>query len=197
MAIKVLKEGGLVAFPTDTVYCLAADPFNIEAVAKVFNVKKRPIHMALPVLAADLEQLLSVCIMSPLAKVLAEAFYPGGLTMILPKQSRLPSIVTAGKSSVAVRIPDSSLAINIMKEFGSCVIGTSANIHNMKSPVTGKEVREQLGDQVDLIIDGECNIGVESTIIDMTQKKPVIVRQGAISDEMLFEFLKRFKNYRF
>jgi L-threonylcarbamoyladenylate synthase len=182
-AVEIIKKGGLVAFPTDTVYCLGADPFNDAAVGKIYEVKKRPRDMALPVIVADMQQLRQICTVTPLAEFLADEFFPVGFTLVLPKLPRLSGIVTAGKSSVAVRIQDHPLASAIVRMLGHGVIGTSANMHNLPSPITGEEVRLQIGDKIDLIIDGRCTGGVESTIVDVTGDKPLILRQGAVASD--------------
>lgn len=179
-AVGIIKKGGLVAMPTDTVYCLAADAFNQDAVARIFDVKKRPGNIALPVIVADMEQLFKICQISPLGLFLAGEFFPRGLTLVMPRSPDLPDIVTAGKDTVAVRIQDNPIASDIVRKLGKGIAATSANIHGMKSPVTAEEVREQLGDTVDLIIEGNCSGGIESTIVDVTGGKPVILREGAI-----------------
>jgi L-threonylcarbamoyladenylate synthase len=192
-AVQVIKKGGLVAFPTDTVYCLGADPLNPEAVARVYMVKQRPLHMALPVIVASMDQLHRVCEVSPLALFLAEEFFPVGFTMVMPKSPKLPNIVTAGKMSVAVRIQDNPLATMIAEKLELGVVGTSANVHDKKSPVTGDEVKEQIGEKIDLIVYGSCSGGVESTIVDVTGEEPVILRQGAIPSEKIKQAWERFK----
>jgi L-threonylcarbamoyladenylate synthase len=192
-AVATIKNGGLVAFPTDTVYCLGADPLNPEAVARIFMVKQRPLHMALPVIVANMEQLSRVCDASPLALFLAKEFFPVGFTLVMPKSPDLPNIVTAGKKSVAVRIQDNPIASRIAEKMEMGVVGTSANIHDLKSPVTGDEVKEQIGDDIDLIIYGECSGGVESTIVDVTGDEPVILRQGAVPAEKVKQAWERFK----
>jgi L-threonylcarbamoyladenylate synthase len=192
-AVEVIKKGGLVAFPTDTVYCLGADPTNSEAVAKIFIAKQRPLHMALPVIVASMEQLQKVCEVSPLALFLAKEFFPVGFTLVMPKSPKLPNIVTAGKKSVAVRIQDNPVATMIAAQLEMGVVGTSANVHDMKSPVTGDEVKKQLGSDVDLIIYGECSGGIESTIVDVTGDEPVILREGAVPAAKVNQAWEKFK----
>jgi len=192
-AVEVIKKGGLVAFPTDTVYCLGADPRNPEAVAKVYMVKQRPLHLALPVIVANMEQLHKVCDVSPLALFLAKEFFPVGFTLVMPKSPKLPSIVTAGKTSVAVRIQDNPIATMIAEQLDLGVVGTSANIHDMKSPVTGDEVKDQIGSDIDFIVYGECSGGIESTIVDVTGNEPVILRNGAVPADKVKQAWERFK----
>jgi L-threonylcarbamoyladenylate synthase len=191
-AVNVISKGGVVAFPTDTVYCLGADIYNYEALAKIYRVKARPRDMALPVIVADMEQLKQVCSVTPLGLFLAKEFFPVGFTLVMPRLPNLPDIVTAGKDTVAVRIQDHPVAAEIVKKFGRGVAGTSANVHGMKSPVTGAEVREQLGENVDLIIEGTCQGGVESTIVDATGERPMILREGAVPAQKVQEAYMRF-----
>lgn len=191
-AVSVIGWGGVIAFPTDTVYCLAADIFNQDAVEKIYRIKERPRNLALPVIVADMEQMAQVCRMTPLGLFLAREFFPVGFTLVLPRLSNIPDIVTAGMDSVAVRIQDHPVAAEIVKRFGRGVAGTSANVHGKKSPVTGDEVREQLDELVDLIVDGECSGGVESTIVDASGDKPRILRQGAVPVSRVDEAYKKF-----
>jgi L-threonylcarbamoyladenylate synthase len=191
-AVDILRSGGLIAFPTDTVYCLAADIYNHDALAKIYMVKARPLNMALPVIVADMEQLKQVCKVTSLGLFLAKEFFPVGFTLVMPRLPDMPAIITAGKDSVAVRIQDHPVAAEIVRKLGRGVAGTSANIHGRKSPVTGAEVQEQLGENVDLIIEGTCQGGIESTIVDATGEKPVILREGAVPASRVQEAYKRF-----
>jgi len=191
-AVQVIREGGLVALPTDTVYCLAADPFNQEAVVRVYEVKQRPRQMALPVIVADMQQMQDICLVSPLALFLVQEFFPHGLTLVLPRLPVIPDIVTAGKATVAVRIQGYEMTTEIVRKLGHGVVGTSANIHHLKSPVTSKEVYEQLGGAVDLIMDGRCQGGVESTIVDVTRGKAEVIREGAIPSSHIEKTWKKF-----
>jgi L-threonylcarbamoyladenylate synthase len=144
------------------------------------------------VIVADMRQLQKICVLSELARFLADEFYPVGFTLVLPKLAALPAIVTAGKDSVAVRIQAHPVASAIVSLLGHGVVGTSANLHHSKSPISGDRVRAQLGDKVDLIVDGECPGGIESTIVDVTSGKPVILRQGAVSFKRIDEAWERY-----
>lgn len=192
-AVEILGNGGIIAFPTDTVYCLAADIYNKDALAKIYRVKSRPLNMALPVIVADMEQMKWVCRVTPLGLFLAGEFFPVGFTLVLPRSPELPDIITAGKETVAVRIQDHPVAAEIVRKFGRGVAGTSANVHGKKSPVTREEVLEQLYGNVDLIIEGTCQGGIESTIVDATGNKPLIIREGAIPQKSVDEAYKRFQ----
>ena len=188
-AIEILKRGGIVALPTDTVYCLAASLDHPEAVGRVFDIKGRATTKALPVLVGDAIQMRQVAEMNPLGELLARRFMPGGLTLILKKKSIVPEIVTGGKDTVAVRIPGHMLALYIIKALGSPLTGTSANISGQGSVCDASEVRAQIGDRVDMVLDGGlCPGGVESTILDLTTPMPTIVREGAVSRAELEAF---------
>ena len=185
--IAILKEGGVVAFPTDTVYGLGARADNQWAVAKVYRVKQRPVNMAVPLLLAHAAQVNQVASeVPPVAWLLAEKFWPGALTLVLLKSSAVPDIVTAGGRTVAVRVPAHPVPVALIEGLGVPIVGTSANVSGRPSPCTAGEVRAQLGDRVDLIIDGgRCPGGIESTVVDVTGEKPVILREGAISRDRL------------
>lgn len=184
--VSILKDGGVVAFPTDTVYGLGAGIGINSAVERVYRVKERPRHMALPLLLADLSQLDDVArSVPPSARLLAENFWPGPLTLVLFKSDSVPDIVTGGNESVAVRIPAHPIPAALARGVGTAIVGTSANLSGQPSALTAKEAHAQLGDKVDLIIDGECPGGKESTVVDLTGEKPVILRPGALSREEL------------
>jgi L-threonylcarbamoyladenylate synthase len=193
-AIEILKGGGIVVFPTDTVYGLGADVFNIEAVERIYGIKQRSRNLPLPVLLADSTQLADVVAsVSETARYLMRRFWPGGLTLVLPKKDTLPDIITAGSNKIAVRIPDHVVPLTLIRGLGVPIIGTSANISDKPSPVTAEEVEQQLGSQVDLIIDmGRCPGGLESTVVDVTGEIPVILRRGVISEE---EIMRLYKEY--
>ena len=182
LAVAILKKGGIVAFPTDTVYGLGADPLNEQAVDRIYKVKKRPHNLSLPLLLADKSNLLKVASVVPeIAWRLAERFLPGGLTLVLIKSPWVPRSVTAGGDTVAVRIPDHPVPIALIRGLGTPIVGTSANLSGKPSPVTAEEVREQLGDEVDFIIDcGRCPGGTESTVLDVSSKVPALIREGAM-----------------
>ena len=186
-AITILKRGGIVACPTDTVYGMGA-AINIErAVERVYQIKGRPHSRALPILLADKSEIAKVAkSVLPLAWRLAEKFLPGALTIVLPKADSVSDIVTGGLKTIAIRIADHPIPIAIVRGLGVAIVGTSANLSGQPSALTAEEVRIQLGDRVDMIIDGgRCPGGRESTIIDLTGEIPRILRQGPISSEEL------------
>jgi L-threonylcarbamoyladenylate synthase len=181
LAIEVLKEGGVVAFPTDTVYGIGANAFTEQAVAKIYQIKQRPRHLALPLLISSKADLERVARSVPeIAWRLAERFLPGGLTLVLKKAAVVPDIVAPG-DTVAVRIPDHPIPIALIRGLGAPLIGTSANESGRASPVTAEEVRAQLGNRVDFIVDGgRCRWGVESTVVDVSGEFPRILREGVV-----------------
>jgi L-threonylcarbamoyladenylate synthase len=186
-AIIILKQGGVVACPTDTVYGVGA-AINIEpAVKRVYQIKGRAYNKPLPILLADKSQIAEVAeVVPPIAWLLVEKFMPGALTIVLPKAESVSDIVTAGRKTIALRIADHSIPIAIVRGLGVPIVGTSANLSGKPSALTAEEVYAQLGDKVDLIIDGgRCPGGRESTIVDLTGETPLILREGAISREEL------------
>jgi L-threonylcarbamoyladenylate synthase len=181
-AITILKRGGIVACPTDTVYGVVA-AVNIEpAVERIYRIKGRPHSQALPILLADKSQIADVTKTVPLlAWRLADKFWPGALTLVLLKAESVPDIVTGGGKTVAVRIANHPMPMAIIRGLGVPIVGTSANLSGHPSALTAEEVRTQIGDRVDMIIDGgRCPGGVESTIVDLSGQTPLILRQGAI-----------------
>ncbi len=185
--ILILKQGGLVAFPTDTIYGLGAGANLSQAVERVYRVKGRPQSMALPLLLADTSQISEVAnYVTPIAWLLARNFLPGALTLVLFKSSSVPDIITAGGTTVAVRVPAHPVPVALAQGLGTSIVGTSANLSGKPSSLTADEVNSQFGDNIDLVIDGgRCPGGKESTIVDVTGETPVILREGAISREKL------------
>lgn len=181
-AAAIIRRGGIVAFPTETVYGLGADAFNPLAVARIFEVKRRPFFDPLIVHVAcgdEIEKLVSKVPRG--ARMLINRFWPGPLTVVLPKREEVPDIVTAGLSSVAVRMPDHFMALSLIQEAGSPIAAPSANPFGYVSPTTAGHVREQLGDRVDLILDGgSCEVGLESTIISFLEERPMLLRPGGL-----------------
>jgi len=184
-AAEIIKRGGIVAFPTETVYGLGADAFNPLAVARIFEVKRRPyfdpliVHVASP---ADVKKLVKG-IPSNAIKLI-KSFWPGPLTVVLLKGEDFPDIVTAGLPTVAIRMPSHPMALSLIKESNCPIAAPSANPFGYLSPTTADHVREQLDDQVDLILDGgPCPIGVESTIISFLEERPRLLRPGGVSLE--------------
>jgi L-threonylcarbamoyladenylate synthase len=192
-AVAILRRGGLVAFPTETVYGLGADAANPAAVGRIFAVKGRPrthpviVHLAEAVAikewAADVP---------PDAWALADAFWPGPLTLILSRAHHVPDAVTGGVGTVGLRVPAQPLALELLEAFGGGIAAPSANRFGRVSPTTAAHVRADLGTDVDLVLDGgPCSVGVESTIVDLSRGVPRVLRLGGLSVEALSEVLGR------
>lgn len=183
----VVCQGGLVAFPTDTVYGVGAHAFLPHAVERLYAIKGRSRSKAIPLLlgkAEDMEDIASG--ISPLAWRLAESFWPGGLTMVLFRKKGVPDVVCAGGETVAVRVPAHPLALALIEAVGVPLATTSANRSGAASTVTAEEVQRQLGEQIELILDGGRSPGeIPSTVIDLTRDPSTILRRGAISEERL------------
>jgi L-threonylcarbamoyladenylate synthase len=182
-AAALLRQGRLVVFPTETVYGLGADATNATAVGRIFSVKGRPATNPLIVHVADTQiARLYVTHWPAAAEKLADTFWPGPLTLVLPKSPDIVDAVTAGRATVGLRTPDHPLALELLRAFAGPVAAPSANRSNHISPTTAEHVRGDLGDEVDLILDGgPCHIGIESTVIDLSSDKPTILRPGGIS----------------
>lgn len=186
-AAGVLRGGGLVAFPTETVYGLGANAEDAAAVARIFQVKRRPSSHPLIVHLGDAENLGDwVADVPATARLLAERFWPGPLTLVLRRSRRVPLEATGGLETVAVRVPDHPVALALLSAFGGGVTAPSANRFGSVSPTTADHVRAELGDAVDLVLDGgPCQVGVESTIVDATGEVPSVLRPGGVTREDL------------
>lgn len=186
-AADIIARGGLVAFPTETVYGLGGDAFDVNASARIYEAKGRPSDNPLIVHIAALEDLYSLTDNVPdKALALAKEFWPGPLTMIVDKKSCVPNTVTGGLSTVAVRLPSHKVARDLIKASGTFIAAPSANLSGRPSPTRAEHVIEDLSGRVDMIIDGgDIEIGLESTIVDLTEDVPVILRPGYITMEMI------------
>lgn len=190
---KILQEGGLVAFPTETVYGLGGDALNPESARKIYAAKGRPSDNPLIVHIAGWEDLPPIVREIPdSARRLAEAFWPGPLTMILEKSNKVPGETTGGLPTVAVRMPNDRTALALIRAAGGYVAAPSANISGRPSPTLAKYVREDLDGRIEMILDGgQACIGLESTIVDLTEETPTILRPGYVTEEMLLKVLGR------
>ena len=191
-AVRILKKGGVVAFPTDTLYGLGANAFDEKAVLKIFTIKSRPRDLALTLLLADISQIEVVGEDIPkLAWELAERYMPGALTIVIKKSAAVSDIISGNRNTVAVRVPNHPIPIALINGLGAPLTGTSANLSGAPDPATAEEVHKQLGSSVDMIIDdGRCPIGVSSTILDLTTDPPTILREGAIKRDELTRVCK-------
>ncbi len=180
-ALAILRAGGLVAFPTDTVYGVGALAFNGPAVESIYAAKERPVEKAIPVLLSSVEELEKVARhIPPMVRRLAVMFWPGPLTMVVPKTASLPPAVSA-TSNVAVRVPDHPAALALLKKTGPLAV-TSANLSGQPSPDSAVEVLRQLNGRIPLILDGgKTPGGIPSTLVDCTGREPVILRPGPVT----------------
>jgi len=186
-AADLLRQGRLVAFPTETVYGLGADASNPDAVTAIFKAKGRPADHPLIVHIADIDSLGDWASTVPdTALKLADRFWPGPLTIILNKKPEVPPAVTGGQQTVGLRMPDHPVALALLKSFGGGIAAPSANRFCRISPTQAKHVSEELGDAVDMILDGgSCQVGVESTIIDLSGGKPRLLRPGHVTQQQI------------
>ena len=186
-AAQIVEEGGVIVYPTDTVYGLGCDPFNDEAVKRIFEIKSER-NKPLPILASDVEEIEKIAQVTEKHLRLVKRFWPGPLTVVLPKKPTLPNAVTVNLSSVAVRVPNHDIAIELIHMSGGLLVGTSANKSGKKPPKTALEAAEQIGEEVDLILDGgKTPIGASSTILALTGERPRILRQGPIKIDDVLE----------
>jgi L-threonylcarbamoyladenylate synthase len=191
LARRLMREGELVAFPTDTVYGVGANAFERYAVRQIFEVKKRPAHKAIPVFITQIDDLNQVARDIPnTAWPLLERFWPGALTVVLPRSVHLPTDVTAGRDFVAVRLPDHPLCLELVVKVGRPLAVTSANQSGHPSPTTAEEVAAQLGGRIPLILDGGPTATPHpSSIVDLSVRPPRLLREGDLSLQKLREVL--------
>lgn len=188
---QIIRQGGLVAFPTETVYGLGADALNAEASAKIYAAKGRPSDNPLIAHIADISMLHPlVKSIPPVAERLMDAFWPGPMTLIFEKSDLVPKGTTGGLDTVAVRFPDHAIAQALIKEAGTSIAAPSANLSGKPSPTLGEHVIDDMDGRIDMIIDGGMvGMGLESTIIDVTANPPMILRPGFITEEMIREVI--------
>ncbi|MBX7055004.1 MAG: threonylcarbamoyl-AMP synthase [Pyrinomonadaceae bacterium] len=182
-AAGYIRRGGIVAFPTETVYGLGADVFNERAVAAIFEAKKRPADNPLIAHIADIGQMSDLATeVTANARLFVEAFFPGPLTIVLHKSERVPLIATAGLDTIGIRMPGFELSRRFLKECGTPVVAPSANLSGRPSPTTWQAVFEDLDGRIDCILQGDATeIGLESTVVDCTGEVPVVLRSGSIT----------------
>ncbi|MFY0625001.1 MAG: threonylcarbamoyl-AMP synthase [Reichenbachiella sp.] len=190
-AIALLTQGKLVAIPTDTVYGLAGNAMNGDAIEKIFEVKARPKDKALIAMTHSIKKASLFLNSIPMdGHKLAEKYWPGALTLIFEANTNIPKSMIANGDTVGVRVPDHVMTLELLKDIDFPLAVTSANLSGQKSPTSAQEVNEQIGDQIDYILDGgQSPLGFESTIVGFTEEKPVILRSGAIADDDIFKTL--------
>ncbi|MBU1246041.1 MAG: L-threonylcarbamoyladenylate synthase [Nanoarchaeota archaeon] len=197
IAAETLRKGGLVAFPTETVYGLGADALNSEAIKKIFEAKGRPIDNPLIVHIADKKEVYRLAREVPReAEKLINKFWPGPLTIILKKSNIVSDIITAGLDSVAIRMPNNKIALTLIKKSKVPIVAPSANLSGKPSPTMAEHVIQDLYGKIEIIIDGgETDIGVESTVLDLTTNPPTLLRPGGVDLEKLKKVLGKIKIY--
>ena len=189
LAGEVLKQGGIVAFPTDTVYGLGAVCTNDEAVRKIFAAKGRDEGKPLSILVASVEQAEQIALEIPeKARRLMEKYWPGALTLVFKKRPEISDKVSAGRETIGLRMPDSRAAVKLLEAAGTPLAAPSANTSGKRSSVSAEDVIADLAGRVDMILDGgRCPVGISSTVVDLTGESPVILREGSITKTMIDE----------
>lgn len=187
-AVEILKKGGIVAFPTETVYGMGCDAFNEEAVRRLYEIKRRPRDKPLIVGVGSVEQIYEIAEVNEVAEKLIKEFFPGSLTLVL-KNKKIPPIVTGNSWKVAVRMPPHEIPLRLIRELEKPIVVPSANISGRPSPTKFEHVISDFGEKLDAIIIGECKIGIESTILDLTTSPPRLLRRGAVSTDVLRKFV--------
>lgn len=193
-AAMLLKKGELVAFPTETVYGIGALALDRQAVERLYAAKNRPAGKAFSLQIADMDMLQQVAAYVPrMARRLMERFCPGPITVILPKAANVTELVTGGRNTVGIRIPDNAVALALLKAVGAPLAVPSANISGHMSPTDAVQVYGDMAGRLSMILDGgSCSIGRESTIVDCTGSRPVIIRQGAILESEIMMVLEQY-----
>jgi len=188
-AVEYLQQGELIVYPTDTLYALGADVFNEEAVRRIYEVKRRPMSQPLPVAVSNIKEISRVAEVTEEAMRLAEKFLPGPLTLVLPRKHVVPSIVTGGGETIAVRVPNNLFALTLLSRYGP-LTATSANIHGTKPLSIIKDIKIQLRDNVKLYIEeGELK-GLPSTMVDLTTTPPKVIREGVIPKKQVLSVIE-------
>ena len=188
---EILKNGGIVAFPTDTVYGLGAAYSNENAVSKIFEAKGRDEGKPLSILVSDISQVELLALEIPEGtKKLMEKFWPGALTVILKKRPEISDKISAGKDTIGIRMPDYSVTLDLIREAGSPLAAPSANTSGKRSSVSAEDVFEDLNGKIDMLLDGgTCPVGLSSTVLDLTGEEPLILREGIITKTMIDEVI--------
>lgn len=190
-AVDILRAGGVVAYPTDTLYGLAVDPRRDEAVRKLFEVKGRDLTAAIPLIAKDLAQAERVAVLGDAERRLAAAFWPGPLSIVAPVRPGISSLVLAGGHSVAVRVPAHPVAVSLAAAFGFCLTATSANLSGEAGTADPAAVARSLSGRIDVVLDeGPAPGGPPSTIVEVRDGRPVLVRAGAIAWDRVLRSLQ-------
>jgi L-threonylcarbamoyladenylate synthase len=187
-AVKALQEGKPVIYPTDTLYALGADIYNDTAVRRIFKIKQRPYSVPLPVAVGSIHAMTTLAFINRTVQLISKKFLPGTLTIILKKKQSVPDLVTSGSNRIAVRIPNDPIALQLLSDYGPLTV-TSANLHGKKTQSTIKEILMQLETCIPICFDNGRREGKPSTIVDLSTKKPQIVRKGSISEEEILDVI--------
>ncbi|UCF12728.1 MAG: threonylcarbamoyl-AMP synthase [Thermoplasmatales archaeon] len=185
-ALRALKNGEVVVYPTDTLYALGADIYNGRAVKKIFEIKRRPYSCPYSVAVANFDEIDKISYTNNLVKKVVKRFLPGPLTLILKKKDSVSSLVTGGLDNIAVRIPKNDVALDLLSRFGP-LTATSANIHGKKTSYVIKDLKMQFSSEISVYLDDGRLDAKPSTIVDLTSKKPIIVRKGPINKDEIME----------
>jgi len=189
-AVEALKNGELVIYPTDTLYALGADIFNDVAVRNIYRFKKRPFNNPLPVAVSCFEEIEKIAYINNNVDHLVDVFLPGGLTLILKKKDIVSDIVTGGLKKIGIRIPNNEIALDLLSKYGPLTV-TSANIHGGKTPSNIAEIKNQFNiNEISCFLDYGVLEGLPSTIVDLTDEKPLIIREGIISKKNILDEIK-------
>ena len=191
-AAEIIKSGGVVVYPTDTLYGLGVNALDSNSVKKIFEIKGRDFNKPLSIAVHNLEDAKKYAEFSPLALVIAKKFLPGPMTLILPSKTILPNELNQGDEKVRLRIPDNKIALELIKISGVPLTSTSANLSGGKDPITAEDSIDQIGDKVDYILDsGKCKYGQGSTILEIIDEKVEFIREGVISKKIINNFIQR------
>lgn len=185
-AAATIKAGGLVVYPTETVYGLGADACSDEAVANVFKAKVRPLESPISIAVNSLEMARQFTELTQKAEAIFKKLMPGPVTVILRAKPTISKLLTAGTGKVGVRVPDHPVALKLINSVGGPITSTSANLSGKPAPSTVREAMKQIGKSVDLVLDaGECKLGVPSTVVDLTEKPFKVLREGPVAEEVI------------
>jgi len=188
-AIKAVENGEIIVYPTDTLYALGANIFNEEVIKKLFKIKKRPISVPLPVAVFDSNDLNKIAYINKKTKKIINNFLPGPLTLLLKKKKTIPEIVTSGRDTIALRIPDNKIALELLSKTGP-ITATSANIHGKKTGLIVDNLKKEFQNNVSIFLDDGLLDNSPSTILDLTTDNPIIIRQGEIKIEQIMKVIK-------
>jgi L-threonylcarbamoyladenylate synthase len=189
-AVRVIKNNGLVIYPTDTLYGLGANALSEFTVRKIFEVKGRDFNKPISIAVSSLNEAKKYVKLNQIALKLAKRILPGPITLILPVKKKFPKILTRGKNKIGIRVPDNKVTLELIKKCGFPLTSTSANVSGGKDSITAKDAIKQIGGKVDLVLDsGRCKYSKQSTVIEITKKEIKILREGVIKKEKILNYI--------